>query len=153
MRARLAALLGCAALCGCQTTGDPNQGGLFGWSEKKARQRIAEREQTLGEDQAAMQTEQRHEAALRREVRANAEDLDEQQKEISQLLANVEALEQEAPTPAAASRARRLHREIDAVRENEALSVDERWTLLRQYSAEVDLMRAEVAGPDAPAGR
>lgn len=31
-------------LFGCQTTGDPNQGGLFGWDEKKAQQRQSERE-------------------------------------------------------------------------------------------------------------
>lgn len=34
-------------LTSCETTGDPNQGGLFGWSQGKANQRIDEREQHL----------------------------------------------------------------------------------------------------------
>lgn len=34
-------------LTGCETTGDPRQGGLFGWSETKAQGRIQEREDTL----------------------------------------------------------------------------------------------------------
>jgi len=33
-------------LCGCETTGDPNRGGIF-WSESKAQDRLAEREATL----------------------------------------------------------------------------------------------------------
>jgi hypothetical protein len=86
-------------------------------------------------------------------MRLNADDLDAQQTEISQLLANAEALEREAPTPATASRARRLRRGIDAIREDEALSAGERWRLLRRYSVEVDLMRAEAAGEGAPAGQ
>jgi len=147
---RLVLLLVCAVLCGCQTTGDPTQGGLFGWSERKAEERQAEREETLSREQQTMQEEQRREAGLRREVSLNAKDLDEQQREISQLLANAEALEHEAPTPATASRARRVRRKIDGIRQNEALSVEQRWTLLRQYSAEVDIIRAEVAGPNAP---
>lgn len=40
----LSALLGGAAFPGC--TGDPNSGGIF-WSESKARQRIAVREDHL----------------------------------------------------------------------------------------------------------
>jgi len=145
-------LLVCAALCGCRTTGDPAQGGLFGWSEEKARQRQAEREETLNREEQGTELQQEREAGLRREIRLNATHLEEQQKEISRLLANAEALEREAPTPATASRARRLRRGIDAIREDETLSAGRRWTLLRRYSAEVDRMRAEVAGQGAPAG-
>ena len=40
-----ALLLGSMLLMlGCQTTGDPRQGGLWGWSEEKAQQRISDRE-------------------------------------------------------------------------------------------------------------
>ena len=34
-------------LTSCETTGDPSQGGLFGWSQNKADQRIDERQQRL----------------------------------------------------------------------------------------------------------
>ncbi len=40
-------LLPLLSLVSCETTGDPTQGGLFGWSENKAQGRIYERRQTL----------------------------------------------------------------------------------------------------------
>lgn len=44
-------LLAVAALAStsCETTGDPTQGGLFGWSQSKANDRIYVREQRLAE--------------------------------------------------------------------------------------------------------
>lgn len=43
------ALATSALLTSCETTGDPNQGGLFGWSQNKANDRIAVREQHLSD--------------------------------------------------------------------------------------------------------
>jgi hypothetical protein len=44
----LVTALSCAtALTSCETTGDPHQGGLFGWSEPKAQDRLAQRQGTL----------------------------------------------------------------------------------------------------------
>lgn len=40
--------LGALVLPGCETTGDPNRGGIF-WSEDKAKQRIYAREQHLND--------------------------------------------------------------------------------------------------------
>jgi hypothetical protein len=34
-------------MCSCETTGDPRQGGLFGWSESQAQGRIYQREAEL----------------------------------------------------------------------------------------------------------
>ncbi len=48
----LAAML--VLLPACQTTGDPKQGGLFGWSEDKAQQRIEQKEH----QKASLETEQ-----------------------------------------------------------------------------------------------
>jgi hypothetical protein len=42
------AALGGIVLPGCETTGDPNSGGIF-WSESKAKQRIYARQQHLNE--------------------------------------------------------------------------------------------------------
>ena len=39
--------LGALAFAGCETTGDPTQGGLFGWSETKAKSRSAALQQAL----------------------------------------------------------------------------------------------------------
>jgi len=46
-RAILLSLASAALLSSCATTGDPTQGGLFGWSENKAEDRIAAREERL----------------------------------------------------------------------------------------------------------
>lgn len=40
-------ILGMSALTSCQTTGDPSQGGLFGWSRPQADERIYQRERRL----------------------------------------------------------------------------------------------------------
>ncbi len=42
----LCLILAASQLVGCQTTGDPTQGGIF-WSETKAKQRLQDREDTL----------------------------------------------------------------------------------------------------------
>jgi hypothetical protein len=42
------AATGGAVLSGCETTGDPNSGGIF-WSETKAKQRIYSRQQHLND--------------------------------------------------------------------------------------------------------
>ncbi len=39
---------GCLLFTGCETTGDPNRGGIF-WSEDKAKQRIRAREEHLND--------------------------------------------------------------------------------------------------------
>lgn len=46
---RLSLFLVTAALSSCAYTGDPNQGGLFGWSQGMANDRIAVREQRLAD--------------------------------------------------------------------------------------------------------
>ncbi len=45
--AALAVVVMALTLSSCETTGDPTQGGLFGWSEGKAQQRLGEREAVL----------------------------------------------------------------------------------------------------------
>ncbi len=40
-------LISAMGLVSCETTGDPRQGGLFGWSEGQAQGRIYERQRTL----------------------------------------------------------------------------------------------------------
>ena len=46
---------GSFVLPGCETTGDPNRGGIF-WSESKAKQRIAAREAHLNAVEAKVCT-------------------------------------------------------------------------------------------------
>lgn len=56
-----------AALNSCATTGDPTQGGLFGWSENKARGRQADLENRL--DEVQQDTEQQQARSRRLERR------------------------------------------------------------------------------------
>jgi hypothetical protein len=50
--ALLSLLTAFAALTSCETTGDPTQGGLFGWSEHKAQGRQADLQNHLSDVQA-----------------------------------------------------------------------------------------------------
>ncbi|HSJ04746.1 MAG: hypothetical protein ACAI34_07275 [Verrucomicrobium sp.] len=56
-------------LSSCATTGDPNQGGLFGWSQNKADDRIDAREQHLYNLQNDTNYQQSRTNHLRDEVR------------------------------------------------------------------------------------
>lgn len=46
MKFFLVAIFAAGALCSCETTGDPRQGGIF-WSERKAQDRLYEKRETL----------------------------------------------------------------------------------------------------------
>jgi hypothetical protein len=52
-------------LVGCETTGDPAQGGLFGWSQSKADQRVYEKQRELYRVQADNNRQQQRSSALR----------------------------------------------------------------------------------------
>ena len=51
---------------GCETTGNPNEGGLFGWSESKAQARLNARESTLADTERSTA---RHSSAAERRRR------------------------------------------------------------------------------------
>lgn len=61
---------------GCETTGDPNSGGIF-WSERKAQGRLAERERRLGRTEGdtarVVRSNERLESAVARRRRALGE--------------------------------------------------------------------------------
>ncbi|WP_022660907.1 hypothetical protein [Paucidesulfovibrio longus] len=97
------ALLVCAllALAGCETTGDPNQGGLWGWSEEKSQQRIDERQArkaTLEEEQqaeaartAALESESAEKRAQRDALVAKATSLDKELAALQQKIRTAKA--------------------------------------------------------------
>lgn len=65
VRARLAVLCATIGACACTTTGDPRQGGLFGWSEAKAEARQDELKQNEADAQRQAASEQQRSTALR----------------------------------------------------------------------------------------
>ena len=62
----------------CATTGDPNQGGLFGWSQGQADQRIAAREHRLIQLQNDNAYKQGRTDALENEAARKKRQLDQQ---------------------------------------------------------------------------
>lgn len=54
-------------LPGCETTGDPNRGGIF-WSESKAKQRIYAREQHLNDVESDTARVKRRNRRLERQL-------------------------------------------------------------------------------------
>ena len=52
------------ALASCETTGDPHQGGLFGWSQGKAEGRLAQKRATLDSLQSDTSSVRRRSAQM-----------------------------------------------------------------------------------------
>ena len=60
-------LLSSLLLSSCATTGDPTQGGLFGWSENKAQGRIYDKRYELNQIQADTDAQVRRSSSLEAE--------------------------------------------------------------------------------------
>ena len=61
-------LAGSLLLTSCETTGDPRQGGLFGWSESKAQNRLADREDRLDQTESDTDRVERQNRRMRRQL-------------------------------------------------------------------------------------
>ncbi len=144
---------GVLALCwimgGCETTGDPHQGGLFGWSEAKAQDRQKERQARAAGAEAELartdaqsreleardsRTDQQL-ATARVEKQRSEEKLRAQQ---SALLAKIDRLENESPTPALSSRARSYRLKVNTIVAQTALPSAQRSSRLRTLEAQID---------------
>ena len=142
MKTRFAFAFVAVALTACETTGDPRQGGLFGWSETKAKAREAERERALTQAERSFADEagrtrnlRTHESNLSSEIaRADAQQrlrLERLQRQYAATLQRAKALEDDAFTSATASRARRLRAEVEATGGDVTLTPEERIARLR----------------------
>jgi hypothetical protein len=151
----LVLLLVAWALAGCETTGDPRQGGLFGWSEAKARDRQHEREEQVSHEQSKLAgenargqeleargaaTDRNITAANEAHTRAEAA-LHRQQ---GALLAKIDTLETESPTSATASRVRAYRRKVNTIVAQTAWPISQRSARLREMEAEVDAALARA---------
>lgn len=70
---------------GCETTGDPTQGGLFGWSENKAKVRQDELRDVLYLEQDRAADARATGSKLRRTRSANAAALADERRELAKL--------------------------------------------------------------------
>ncbi|MDR3403380.1 MAG: hypothetical protein P4L99_12855 [Chthoniobacter sp.] len=148
--ARLGGMLAAAwLLAGCTTTGDPRQGGLFGWSEAKARDRQQKRQDRVAGEEAELAREDARGRSLeardattghRLEVAKVEHDRSEAKLHAQQmaLLAKIDRPESESPTPASASRARTYRRKVNTIAAQTALTIAQRSERLRVIAAEID---------------
>lgn len=149
----LAALTAVAALVSaCETTGDPKQGGLFGWSETKAQQRLAGRQSDLAREEMQRVHEDRESAALaqsQERVRSSlaarrppplptARADEREATELARLADEANRLEANSPTPAGASRARRLRAAIQRMQHDSVLSAGQRAEGIAEIRAELE---------------
>lgn len=128
--------VGCIGLVGCQTTGDPRQGGLFGWSESKA----IERQDRLREQLAASSARERATARQEGTLSARRETLEAdvavREARVRELQGDLTALRDGLNlgelTPAQAGR------QADALRVPVARATGPGAAALRQDFAEID---------------
>ena len=136
-------------LTGCATTGDPRQGGLFGWDEGKARERQNERKAHVAGAQAELAGEESRarslsdeEAATGRRIGAAGEKHQRAEENLralqAALVAKTERLEAESPTSAGASRARSWRVKVNTVAGQTALPTADRQARLRELEIEID---------------
>lgn len=148
-------------LAGCETTGDPNAGGLFGWSETRARERIVERQAALAGESQALADEQTAGSRLSRRERENAAEIENRTREanalrerratqnarLAALETEVDRLEADSPTPSRASYARRLRRDIERFKEDETLTLEERDRGLAKLQQAIERARSKIGVP------
>lgn len=134
MRARLvfAVLVAMMACCACQnTTGDPRAGGLFGWSEDKAKQRQADLQSQAASATQTATAEQASRARLEEEKR----------------VADAETRTLELRLNALVEENRRLESQLAELRKRNTASSDKLQAMLR----ELDAMRSSTPVPTAGA--
>ena len=134
---------------GCATTGDSRQGGLFGWSESKARRRQQERQDQVGVERAELNRQD----AIGRRLEASSARADQQiataktehqrlqdrlRTQQAALVAKTGQLETESPTPAGASRARAYRRKVNTVAAQTALPAAQRSIRLQALEVQID---------------
>ena len=155
---RLAWLAGaavCAALAACETTGDPREGGLFGWSETKAQERQTQKQTSVTGAEAKLASEtsrsealharnvatERHLTAAETQRKLTEERLRIQQAE---LVAKTERLEADSPTAATDSRARSYRMKVNTIAEQTSRTPRQRAESLHALEKEVDAAQARL---------
>jgi len=114
-----------AAFTGCQTTGDPTQGGLFGWSETKAMDRQAQLRNQLCSAQSTNSQTSSRSRSLGRTVSSLNADIAAKSAQLERLNADIASLRGEIysggiSSQDAKARAASLQKQIDQLPAGEA---------------------------------
>ena len=81
------------ALTACETTGDPTQGGLFGWSEGKAKQRQAALQDAVALEDERGSAARAQTGRLQAESSSNAAALRAERAELSRMLSQLDEVD------------------------------------------------------------
>ncbi len=141
---------------GCETTGDPTQGGLFGWSETKARERQAQKQSRNASVEAELTRENAQGAALQSREDSASNSLaaaaalhtrtEQRLKEQhARIIGKVDRLEENSATDAAASRARAYRLKVNTIAAQTALPPQDRAERLHILEAEIDAALARAS--------
>jgi hypothetical protein len=120
---------------GCETTGDPTQGGLFGWSETKAKVRQDELRDVLYLEQDRRDSAQASSSRLRRTRSANAAALADERRELARLRSQLDEVDAAGGRGRTASVRARIDRAASNDNAEEA-----------QLRSNVNSIRGEVQG-------
>lgn len=137
-----ASFLAVTGLTGCASTGDPNQGGLFGWSETKAQQRQHDlRRESESAGQAASAESgrtaglQKKRADMEAQLASQRRQMDFLERDLKSIQANL-ANEPDA-TGALESELARLMREQESLSANDTLSIDKKLQKIENLKSDV----------------
>ncbi len=81
------------ALTACETTGDPTQGGLFGWSEGKAKQRQVALHDAVALERDRGSAARSQTGRLQAESRSNASEIRHQRGELNRMLSQLDEVD------------------------------------------------------------
>lgn len=81
------------ALTACETTGDPTQGGLFGWSEGKAKQRQAALHDAVALEQDRGSAARSQTGRLQAESRSNQAEISRQRGQLNRMLSQLDEVD------------------------------------------------------------
>lgn len=137
-------------ILGCQTTGDPRQGGLFGWSENKAVERQNILKDTKYEEERKAEESQSESARLENERLALQGELDRQRRLIAEIDSELNALSKKISSiekkktkkqkefKTAKKELGRLNTEITSIKKNSQLSIQEKQKKLDVLNKDVN---------------
>lgn len=123
------------ALTACETTGDPTQGGLFGWSEGKAKQRQAALHDAVALEQDRGSAARSQTGRLQAESRANSAEISRQRSQLNRMLSQLD----EVDRAGGSGRTSGLRSRITETRGSSDISESE----VRSLDSEVRSLRSE----------
>ena len=128
-----------AALSACETTGDPNQGGLFGWSESRRRRARLPCTPLSNSRKAALHPRDRKHPALQATRSRNAATIQQQRASLNRMLTQLD----EVDRAGGSGRTAALRSRISETRSDSSLDDSEMRSRVNALDSEVRSLRKE----------